>query len=259
MKRVFLLILITFVPNFVIGQKTLFDTLKVDNTTKIIGRKSHYEKSNEYEKYNFIIEDSTKIIDIIRTIKLGNEVPNSLENPNFKLTVVKNHQEIGSWTINPTQKSAMTHDGKTYKFDIMQISELNQSFPFKYYHEVKVFRSKIEYNSYLTEQKKNPNFLFDYSPQFLYEGSFEIEFKKSSKFSNPKAISAFLIPYIEKIVNENEYSLSYSFNEKNRKNTDQYTMTIQGSKKLFKKLKVEKLNNENWEETIEDAYFFYKQ
>ncbi|WP_339889911.1 hypothetical protein [uncultured Flavobacterium sp.] len=112
MKTIFLFIIITFIPNFVIGQKTLFDSLKVDNTTKIIGRIPHYDKSKTYEMYNFIIEDSTKIIDFIKNIKLGNEVPNSSEKPNFKLTVVKNNKEIGSWTINPTLKSAMTHDGK---------------------------------------------------------------------------------------------------------------------------------------------------
>jgi hypothetical protein len=259
MKITFLFIIITFIPNFVIGQKTLFDSLKVDNSTKIIGRNPHYDKSKTYEKYNFIIEDSTKISDFIKNIKLSNEIPNSFENPNFKLTVIKNNKEIGSWTINPTQKSAMTHDGKTYKFDLKQISDLNQSFPLKYFHEVKEFTSKLEYENYLIEQKKNPNFLFDYSPQFKYECSFEIEFKKSSKFSSPKAISDFLTPLIEKIVKKNDYSLSYTLNEKNKNNMNQYTMTIQGSKKIFQELKVENLINENLEEIVEDGHFFYKQ
>lgn len=259
MKRIFILIIIATIPNIVLGQNILFDTLKVDNTTKIIGMNPHYDKSKTYEKYNFIIEDLTKIEDFIKNIKLGDKVSNSFENPNFKLTVVKNNKEIGSWTINPTQKSAMTHDGRTYKFDLKLISDLNQNFPLKYFHEVKVFTSKKDYKNYLTEQKKNPNFLFDYSPQFKYEGSFEIEFKKSSKFSNPKAISDFLTPLIEKIVTKNEYSLSYVLNKKNINNPDQFTMTIRGSKKIFEELKVKKLTNENWEETIEDGHFFYKQ
>jgi hypothetical protein len=259
MKKIFLFIIVTFIPNFVIGQKTLFDSLKVDNTTKIIGRNPHYDTTKTYEKYNFIIEDSTKIVDFIKNIKLDDEVPNSMGNPNFKLTVVKNNKEVGTWTINPTLKIAMTHDGNTYKFDFNQISYLNQSFPLKYFHEVKVFTSKTEYENYLTEQKKNPNFLFDYAPQFKYEGSFEIEFKNSSKFSSPKAISDFLTPLIGKIVEKNEYSLSYALNEKNIKNSDQFTMTIRGPKKLFQELKVKGVTNENWEETIENGYFFYKQ
>ncbi|MCF6141668.1 hypothetical protein L1S34_10255 [Flavobacterium sp. K77] len=259
MKRTLLFIIIIFIPNFIIGQKTLFDSLKVDNSTKIVGRNPHYDKDKTYEKYNFIIEDSIKIVDFIKNIKLGDEVRNSLENRNFKLTIVKNKKEIGSWTINPTQKSAMTHDGKTYKFDLNQITSFNQTSPLKHYHEVKVFSSKKDYENYLIEQKKNPNFLFDYSPQFKYEGSFEIEFKKSSKFSSPKVISEYLTPYIEKIVKKDEYSLSYVLNDKNRNNTDQFTMTIRGSKNIFEELKIKSLKNENWEETVEDGYFFYKQ
>ena len=259
MKKLFLLIIIIIIPNFVLSQKTLFDSLKVDSKTKIIGRNPHYDKSKTYEKYNFIINDSTKIVDFIKNIKLGEEVPNSLENPNFRLSVVKNNKEIGTWTVNPKQKSVMTHDGKTYKFDLNQISELNKDFPLSYNNEVVIFKSKSEYENYLIEQKKNSNFLFDYAPQFEYEGSFEIEFKKSNEFSSPKAISDFVSPLIEKIVAKGEYSLSYPLNDKNRSNFEQYTMVIQGSKKIFKELKLKKIKNENWKPTIEDGIFFYSK
>jgi len=243
----------------VFSQKNLFDTLKVDASTKIIGRYPHYDKSKTYEKYNFIIEDSVSIVEFISSLKLGKEVKNSTEDPSFKLTIVKNYDEIGSWTINPTLKSAMTHDGHTYEFNLNQITKLNSQYPFNYYHEIKVFKSRNEYEKYLAEQKNNSNFLFDYGPLFKYEGSFEIEFPKNSKFPHPKAISEFLTPYIEKIVNEDDYTLGYALNSKNMNNRDQYTMTIQGSKKLFEQLKLDNLKNENWQPTVEDAYFFYKK
>jgi len=242
-----------------LSQKNLFDTLKVDAGTKIIGRFPHYDKSKTYEKYNFIIEDPIKIREFINTLKLGKEVGNSTEDPAFRLTVVKNYDEIGSWTINPGLKSAMTHDGHTYEFDLAQIANLNKIFPLSYYHEIKVFKSRDEYEKYFTKQKSNPNFLFDYGPQFKYEGSFEIEFPKNSKFPHPKAISDFLTPYIEKIVNKADYSLGYVLNSKNMNNRDQYTMTIQGSRELFEQLKLDKLKNENWQPTVENGYFFYKK
>ena len=241
------------------SQKKLFDTLKVDASTKIIGRYPQYDKSKTYEKYNFIIEDSIKIVEFIKNLKLGKEVENSTEDPNFKLTIVKNYDEIGSWTINPNLKSAMTHDGHTYKFNLNKLTELNKQYPFNYYHEIKVFKSKSEYEKYLAEQKKNANFLFDYGPQFKYEGSFEIEFPKNSEFPHPKAISGFLTPYIEQIVNKDDYSLGYVLNSKNMNNRDQYTMTIEGAKILFEKLKLDNLKNENWQPTVENGYFFYKK
>jgi hypothetical protein len=242
-----------------LGQKPLFDTLTIDPGTKIIGRYPQYDKSRAYEKYNFIIEDSTKIAEFIKKISLGREVENSTEDPSFQLTVVKNYAEIGSWTINPTLGSAMTNDGHTYEFDLNQIANLSSQYPFKYYHDIIVFKSRGEYEKYLAKQKVNPNFLFAYGPLFKYEGSFEIEFPKNSQFPHPKAISVFLSPYIEKIVNKDDYSLAYELNRKNMNNPAQYTMTIQGPKKLFEQLKLEKLKNENWQPTIEDAYFFYKK
>ncbi|MFC7773041.1 hypothetical protein [Flavobacterium sp. GCM10027622] len=247
------------ITNQVSSQKKLFENLKVDGTTKIIGRYPQYDKNKTYEKYNFIIEDSTQIIEFAKTIKLGKEVENSTEDPSFRLTIVKNFEEIGTWTINPTLKSVMTHDGNTYEFDLNQITKLNETFPFKYYFDIKVFNKKSEYEAYLSEQKSNPSFLFDYGPQFKYEGSFEIEFKKSSLFPHPKAISEFLTKYIKKIVAEDEYSIVYILNDKNMKKTDQYTMTISGSEKLFNELKIEKLRNENWQPSVEEAYFFYKK
>jgi hypothetical protein len=258
MKKILILIALALTSQ-VFSQKILFDTLKIDSKTKIIGRYPQYDKSKTYEKYNFIIEDSTSIVEFIKTLKLGDEVKNSFETPNFMLTVIKNYDEIGSWTINPTLKSAMTHDGNTYKFDLNQISKLNENNSFNYSFEEKSFSNNSEYVNYLKQQKNNPKFLFNYAPQFKFEGSFEIEFKKSERFPHPKAISEYLKPYIEKIVNYGEYNLVYIVNEKNKKNREQFTMTISGSKKLFDNLKVEKLKNENWQPIIEEGYFFYKK
>ncbi len=48
-----LLILISFISINVFSQKNIFDTLKIDSSTKIIGRYPHYDQSKTYEKYNF--------------------------------------------------------------------------------------------------------------------------------------------------------------------------------------------------------------
>jgi hypothetical protein len=257
--RTTLVLFFLIVANQAFSQKNIFATLKIDATTKIIGRSSEYDKNKTYEKYNFIIENPAQIENFIKNLKLGDEVPNSMEDPNFTLAIVKNRKEIGSWTVNPTLKSVMTNDGHTYKFDLNQISELNSKYPFNYYYEAKVFKSKHEYESYLSGQKNNPGFLFDYAPLFRYEGSFEIEFKKSAQFPNPKAIMDYLEPYIEKIVSKEKYNVVYILDDKNMKDRDQYTMTISGSEKLYEELKVENLKNENWTPTVEDASFFYKK
>lgn len=259
MKKIILLLFI-LVSNNVFSQKNIFDTLTIDSTTKIIGRYPHHDKSKTYEKYNFIIEDPLEISTFAKTIKLGEEVPNSIENKSFQIYIIKNHKEKGGWTINPTLKSAMTHDGHTYKFDINQIINLNKKFPFEYSYEKIIFNSSEEYQIYLSQQKNNSNFLFDYAPQFKHEGSFEIEFEKSKKFSSPKVISEFLYTYIDKIVDRNDYRVTYALNERNMKNNGKsFIMTVTGSKKIYEKLKIKKHKNENWRPTIESGWFFYRK
>ncbi|WP_179336141.1 hypothetical protein [Winogradskyella costae] len=259
MKEILTVLLILISTN-IFGQKNMLDTLTIDSKTKIIGRYPQYDKNKTYEKYNFIIEDSAIISNFIKNLKLGYEVPNSSESPSFRITIVKNFKEEGIWTINPIQKSVMTHDGHTYKFDIEQITKFNEKFPFQYFYKKIIFKSPEEYQENLIEQKKNPKFLFDYKPQFKYEGSFEIEFKKSSKFSSPKTISEFLYPYIDKIAARDAYRVSYILNKKNIKNNGKsYTMTINGSKKIYESLKIKKLKNENWESTVEDGWFFFRE
>jgi len=259
MKNLLLILTILFSTHS-FSQKNIFDTLTIDSTTKIIGRYPQYDKTKTYEKYNFIIEDSLEIAKFAKMIKLEGEVPNSTEDPSFRIDIIKNHKVKGGWTINPNLKSVMTHDGHTYKFDINQIADLNKKFPFEYYFEKIVFTSEEEYKTFLNQQKNKPNFLFDYKPQFKYEGSFEIEFKKSETYSSPKAISEFLYPHIDKIVDRSEYRVSYILDEKNMKNNGKsFTMTITGPKKIFEKLKLKKLKNFNWQSTIEDGWFFYRK
>jgi hypothetical protein len=257
--RKVLIILLLTITNQVFCQKNLFDTLVINSTTKIIGRYPQYDASKTFEKYNFVIEDSATIMKFIQTIRVGKEIPNSGEEPNFRLTVVKNYDEIGTWSISPNLKTVMTHDGHSYKFDINQIVHLNEKYPFKYYYEKVFFKNLEEYNEYLERQKSNPNFLFDYSPEFKYEGSFEIEFEKSDIFSSPRAISDFLEPNIEKIVDKDDYSLTYIVNKKNKEDLNQFTLTISGSKKLFEELKIENHKNKNWKPTLEDGWFFYRE
>jgi hypothetical protein len=245
--------------DIVFGQRILFDTVKVDASTKIIGRYSRSDKNKIYRKYNFMIEDSAKVAEYLSKFKLGHESFNIIEEPNFKLSVIKNYDELGFWTIFPTYKSATPHDGQSYEFDMNQIADLNKEYPFDYVWKRKVFKAKDAYIEYLEEQKSDPNFLFDYAPQFRYEGSFEIEFERTEKYSSPKAISDFLTPYIEEFVKKGQYQLIYSLNDKNRNNEDQFTMTIKGPKIIFDEMKVDDLINENWKPTVEDAYFFYKK
>jgi hypothetical protein len=149
-------------------------------------------------------------------------------------------------------------NGHTYEFDVKKLKELAKKYPFDYKFDKVPFKNKLDYEQYLEKQKIDKAFLFDYAPQFKYEGSFEIKFPRDSEFSSPKAISDYLKPLVEKIASKNEYRISYILNDKNRNDQTQFTMTITGSKKIFNELQLDNLKKENWTETSEEGWFFYR-
>jgi hypothetical protein len=235
----------------------MFDTSKIGVNTKLIGRYPQYDKSKTYRALNFMIEDSTTIKEVITTLTLGEERENMIEDPDFRISIVQDFDEKKSWTINPGLKSAM-YSGHTYAFDIRKIQSLAKRYPFDYKFDNIAFKSKEDYYHYLATQKENKSFLFDYAPQFKYEGSFDVQFPRTKKFSSPKVISEYLTPLIEKIVSKYDYRVTYELNEKNLKDQSQFSMTITGSKKLYDSLVLENLKKEDWQPTIEEGWFFYR-
>lgn len=257
MKKLFLYASLAFSLNLSAQDNMMFDTSKIDENTKLIGRYPQYDKQKTYKSLNFIIEDPATIKKIITMLTLGKEVQNINEDPDFMIAMVHNFDEVKSWTLNPTLNSVM-YSGRSYAFDINKVKELAKQYPFDYKFDKILFKSKEEYDKYLDKQKGNKDFLFVYAPQFKYDGSFEMQFPRNEKFSSPKAISNYLMPIVEETVSKNNYSLSYELTEKNLKDQTQFTMTVSGSKKLYDKLKFEHVKKEEWIPTAEEGWFFYK-
>lgn len=257
MKKYSLIATLVFTLNLSAQDNLMFDTSRIDATTKLIGRYPQYDKQKTYKYLNFIVEDPATIKKVITMLVLGKEGENTIEDPEFRIALVQNFDEVKSWTVNPTLNSAM-YSGHTYAFDINKVKELAKKYPFDYRFDKIPFKSKEEYEAYLSKQKENKAFLFDYAPQFKYEGSFEVQFPRNQKFSSPKAISDYLTPLIEKIVSKDDYRVSYVLNEKNMKDQSQFTMTITGSKKLYDNLQLDNLKKEEWKPTVEEGWFFYR-
>ena len=257
MRLILLLILISFFHSAIAQEKYLFDTSKVNAKTKLIGRYPQYDKQKTFKSLNFIIEEPAKIKEALLLLKFGKEVKNSMQDPDFRICIVQGFEEIESYIVSPDLHK-ISNDGHTYEFDISAVQNFAKKNPFDYKFDIVPFKTKEDYKIYLENQYKDKAFLFDYPPQFKYEGSFEIKFPRNSKFASPKAISDYLTPLIEIIVKEDEYTLGYIIDERNLKDQSQFIMTISGSKKLFDKLQIESLKKENWTETAEEGWFFYR-
>lgn len=257
MKTFFLIASLAISLQLSAQDNLMFDTSKVNANTKLIGRYPQYDKQKTHKYLNFIIDDPATIKKVMATLTLGKEGENTMEDPDFRVELIQDFEDIKTWIISPGLKSAH-YNGQAYEFDVDKLRVLAKKYPFDYKFEKIPFKSNDEFKQYLSKQKENKTFLFDYPPQFKYEGSFEIRFPRNETFSSPKAISDYLEPKIKKIVAEDEYTIAYFLNERNMKDQTQFTMTIRGSKKLYESLDLENLKKENWKATVEEGWFFYR-
>ena len=256
-KYIFIILALNSFKSF--GQINLFDTLTIDSTTKIVGTfPLKYDLKNN-PNYNFILDDSVDIAKFKKTIKIGTEVKNQFEWDWFSIKVIKNQKQIGNWIVSPNYQSVLI-EGKSYKINFYKITKLNKKFPFEIELKSVNFKTKEDYYEYLAEVKKDSNFLYDYEPQFKYEGSFEMDFVVTEQFPSPKAISEYLYSEIDKIVDRSEYRVMYKPDlSKVSEGRKTITITIEGPKKIFYNLKIDNHVKKNWQKTIEYGMFYFRK
>lgn len=241
------------------GQQNYLESLGIDSNTKLIGYAPQAEYNKAFQRQQFIIEDSATIVSFLQKLKFGNPDDGFAREESFVIAIIKNFKIQNLVSVFPASNNAKAPDGKMYHFDFSQLSSYSSSYPLRMTHRSKVFPNKAAYDNYLTTQQQTENFLFFYAPEFLYEGSFEMEFPVNDTFTSPQAIMDYLKPFIERIVNPDEYDMYYEFDKKNRTQRGQKTITILASRKLFDALVVPNRKKENWRPMIEEGDFYYKQ
>lgn len=235
----------------------LIDTLKVTSKTRIIG--TCYDHSNKYDFFCFILKDSTSIVQFAKSLKGGKLMPNVINGDEFNIDIIDNYRMINHLAINP-MLNTLRINGKTYDFDFVPLKKLYKKHSLNCEEEKVEFNNKNEADNYVAEIKKDTNLLYYHAPEFRYEGSFTMTVKKNTMFSSPKAVMNYLTPEIEKIVHHGEYMMLFSVNMANIESqiqSDSYTITITGSKKLFDNLNIDQIQKDNWHYSGKQPGFFY--
>ncbi|MES2836344.1 MAG: hypothetical protein V4667_02385 [Bacteroidota bacterium] len=259
MKTKLFLIIISFLIQIkVYAQENLIvDKSIIDSNTKLICR-NFPPDDDTYKNFNFIVENPVQIKRIISKLTLGeNLTGNVLENPSIRISIIQNYKEIKFFYVNPTFETILINN-KIYNFKIKKLKKISRNHHFNYKIEKIIFKNKEHYNEYLTTQKNDPTFLFDYSPQFKFEGSFNLQFKKSKTFNRVEDISRYILSVIEKHATRNEFDVTYTLIGINKTDPNQFTFEIKCSKELYEKLEFENLKKEEWKTITEQGVFFYK-
>jgi hypothetical protein len=257
MKNLFtLILLLSFLVSF--SQKSpVFEDLQLNENMRLIGIYPHYDEKRTYENYNFLIEDSNIIDSISKIIVKGKEVMNQSTRQEFTIRLYDGDKKVKSWSFDPKYKFIRIA-GKSYEFDANQILALTEKYGIRYNLEKRFYNTQKQFNKDSEGIKANPNLLFVYKPNFKYEGTFDISYAKTGKFKHPKAISKYLDKKIGKFRKEKEYRVYYVANDFNRKNPNQYTMTIESDFGLYELFEDNKGVKKEWKAKEYSAYIFLK-
>ena len=258
MKKFLIIILVLFISSANSQENLVLKNINFNQNSRLIGMYPHYDKERTFEKYNFIIEDLKVLDSLSKILSKGKEVVNQYTRTELKIRLFDGDNELKTWGINP-KYSYIRVDGKSYKFDSYQILNLVKKFGFKYTFKKMTFNSEEHFNAEYEKLKLNKNLLFVYKPNFKFSGKFEVKFLKSRKFKHPKAITEYLNKLITKTKKKGEFRVYYVLTKYNRKNRNQYTMTIESSSDLFQSFKDKNGIKGKWSQNKFNATVFLKK
>lgn len=237
---------------------TFVDAHKADPKVQLIGVSNEIAADAKYVKYNFYLDNATKIAQEKYNLEYGFATDNrSVGEENFMVYVVKDKKIIDQWLINPGFYNAF-HDGIAYSYDADKLQNLATKFPLSYELERISYKNEKEFNKAKTKLYQEVSALLIIDPVFGFEGSFDLSFPKNEQFTSPEAIAEFLKPQLEKLT-KNKFDISYAITERNFTDRNQITMTVSGDLALHKKLQLDKVTKGEWQAEVFEALVYRKK
>ncbi|MFK7969276.1 MAG: hypothetical protein AB8F95_02865 [Bacteroidia bacterium] len=238
------------------GQITsLFKDIEFTDSMRMVVMHPHYDDDDTYIEYDLLINKKDVFDSLAPLFTYGKEVLNYFNLKEPTIYILKGTEVIKKWSFNP-ERFSIRVSGKSYRFNTEMIKELAQKFPLKYEAEQKVFTSSLLFANFNTAIQHDTTFLFMFEPNFDYDGSFKLRFKKNKKFKHPKAISQYLKPLLLEITGEENFMIMYVLDDYNLAHPNQYTMTIKCKQELFEAFKDKSAKKSKWENDIYTATVF---
>lgn len=237
---------------FANAQQSLIDKVKFEPGTILVGMASDYNTDRTFDKYNFFIDDASKLNDAKMNLEYGYELATRTTDQNhFMIYAIKDRKIVDQWLVNPRIYNVF-HNGIAYSFNSDQLEQLAEKHPFNYEVETKTYKNEKEFNRAKKELDKDRSIFLMYNPDFSFEGSFEVEFKKDEVLKTPEDADKYLRNLTGGLTKKN-VSITYVLNEKNLLDQSQMTMNISGPEDIFNKIKLDKGVKGNWTPQVYEA------
>lgn len=238
--------------------QTLIDKVNFDSNTILVGMASDYNTDKSFEKYNFYIDNASKIDGIKLNLEHGYELNNKVTDENhFMIYAIKDRKIVDQWLVNPKLYNVF-HNGIAYSFDADKLEKIAELYSFKYEIVKEEYKNQKEYAKAQKIKQKDYSIFLAYEPEFLVDGSFEVSFKKDDKFKSATDAEEYLLNLI-KLITKKKVFVTYAFNEKNLRDQSQITMVVAGPEEVYKKIKLDNLEKGEWTPEIHEAIYVKKK
>lgn len=224
--------------SFSVAQVTsMINDENTDSSTKIYGFSSLTDNNKTYEKYNFILDNSTAIQFSKPLLEYGYQSSTMQAQENgVMIYMVKDKKIVDQWLVNPTFYNVF-HNGIAYSFDADKLNVIADKYPLIYKEDKRTFLSEKEYKKQRANLFNDPYNLIITEPDFNYEGYFDVQFTKNEQFKTAEDVQNYLKPIVEKLTKK-KFDISYSISEKNILDRNQFTLSVSGEENIYKKIKL---------------------
>ena len=258
MIKKLLLVFTLFASMISFAQQVIIDKLNLDDNSILVGLASDYNTDKSFDKYNFIIDNPSKLKDIKLNFEHGYELDNKVTDENhFMIYVIKDRKIIDQWLVNPKLYNVF-YNGIAYSFDADKLEEIAAKYPLKVAYERQSFKNEKEYKKVKKELDKDDSILIMYEPSFVFEGDFEVSLPKDETITSVEKAEEY-INNLVKALTKKEYSVSYALNEKNLMDRSQFTIVVSGPKAVYDKIKLEKGEKGEWIPEVYEAFIAKKK
>ena len=238
------------------SQTSLFqDSMKVDNSTILIAT------SSSQKNYEFCITKAKDIKKELSKLTYGEIQEAPFEKNPVVIKLVNKGLIVQTWIVKP-KASVIEIGNRKYKFDAAELERLAEKYPINYSVEEKNFEDETLLTASYENLLKDKDFLYMVQPDFhnQWQGKFILTFKKSDTFSSPLTISNYLRPKFEAIESKNKYSIVYEpFDIGKNDGKTRFSMTVFGTKKLYKNFSDASAMKGEWQAQPYTAYIIRKK
>ncbi|NOT90993.1 hypothetical protein [Ferruginibacter sp.] len=229
--------------------KPIFEKFNFDSSYTIIGVCSQLDKKKEYQKWSFIINDTSKLRLVQQTITCGKKIELlTLDDNDLEIYVTKDKEVLETYYVSPKYNYVNYYPTDTtpgiFQFDISQLIQLADLNPIKSKYQNISFKTLEDLNKFLASNKKNKKLLSYEDVSEEQNGNFTISIRKSKDIQKFKdgwfIIEKELNRYTS---NKKEYQISFNLT----KSTDStFLYQINTSKTIYKKFNLIGFQKSSW-------------